>query len=134
MLLVDTNVVANLLLEGAQSPAARLLYSQDPDWASEPLLFVELTNVLATGVRQKRLSMAQAESALARAHEMLDGYLHLTPDRQVLAVAARHGISGYDARFVCAAFEIGSPLVTEDAALRRKIPSATRSIGEALAA
>lgn len=133
MLLVDTNIVGNLLLDGPQRRAARALYAKDPDWTSEPLLLVELTNVLVTGLRQKRLSAAQAESALARAHEMLDGYLHLTPDRQVLAVAARYGISGYDARFVCAALEIGSPLVTEDSALRRKVPDATRSIAEALA-
>jgi predicted nucleic acid-binding protein len=133
MLLVDTNIVGTLLLDGPLGPAARALYAQDPDWASEPLLFVELTNVLVTGLRQKRLTTAQAESALARAHEMLDGYLHLTPDRQVLAVAAHYGISGYDARFVCAAIDTGSPLVTEDAALRRKVPDATRSIAEALA-
>ena len=133
MLLVDTNIVGNLLLAGPQGPAARALYARDPDWTSEPLLFVELTNVLVTGLRQKRLSTAQAESALARAHEMLDGYLHLTPDRQVLAVAARYGISGYDARFICVALEIGSPLVTEDAGLRRKVPEATRSIAEARA-
>ena len=132
MLLVDTNIVGNLLLDGPQGPAARALYVKDPDWTTEPLLFVELTNVLVTALRQKRLSRAQAESALARAHEMLDGYLHLTSDGQVLTVAARYGISGYDARFVCAALEIGSPLVTEDAGLRSKVPGATRSIAQAL--
>jgi predicted nucleic acid-binding protein len=132
--LVDTNIVGNLLLDGPQGPAARALYAKDSDWTSEPLLLVELTNVLVTGLRQKRLSTAQAESALARAHEMLDGYLHLTPDRRVLALAARYGISGYDARFICVALEIGSPLVTEDAGLRRKVPDATRSMAEALAA
>ena len=134
MLLVDTNIVGNLLLDGPQSPAARALYARDPDWTSEPLLLVELTNVLVTALRQERLSATQAESALARAHEMLDGYLHLTPDRQVLGVAARFDISGSDARFICAALEIGAPLVTEDAALRRKVPAATRSLAEALAA
>ena len=134
MLLVDTNIVGTLLLDGPQSSVARALYKQDPDWTSEPLLFVELTNVLVTGLRQKRLTTEQAELALARAHELLDGYLYLTPDRQVLAVAARYGISGYDARFVYAALETGSPLVTEDAALRRKVPGATRSIAEALTA
>lgn len=134
VLLVDTNIVANLLLDGPQSPAARALYARDPDWASEPLLFIELTNVLVTGLRQKRLSSVQAEAALTRAHAMLDGYLHHTPDRQVLAVAARYGISGYDARFICVALVIGSLLVTEDATLRRKAPDATRSMAEALSA
>ena len=134
MLLVDTNVVGNLLLDGAQGPSARALYAKDANWISEPLLFLELTNVLATALRQKRLSSTQAESALARAHEILDGYVHLTSDSQVLAVAARYGISGYDARFVCVALEIGSPLVTEDAGLRLKVPGATCSVAQALAA
>ena len=133
MRLVDTNIVGNLLLAGPQNRAARALYARDPDWASEPLLFVELTNVLATALRQKQLSLAQAQSALARAHEVLDGYLQLTPDRQVLDIAARYGISGYDARFICAALDINAPLITEDAALRRKVPQATRSLAEALA-
>jgi predicted nucleic acid-binding protein len=131
--LVDTNIIGTLLLDGPQSPSARALYARDADWVSEPLLFVELTNVLATALRQKRLSAAQAQSALARAHDMLDGYLHLTPDRQVLVVAARYGISGYDARFICAALDIGAPLITEDVGLRRKVPEATRSLADALA-
>jgi predicted nucleic acid-binding protein len=131
--LVDTNIVGNLLMDGPQGPAARALYSHDPDWTSEPLLFVELTNVLVTGLRQKRLSMTQAESAMARAHEMLDGYLHFTADEEVLAVAVRYGISGYDARFICAALATGVPLVTEDAKLREKAPALTCSLAEALA-
>lgn len=133
MLLVDTNIVGNLLLDGESGPAARALYAKDADWTTEPLLFIELTNVLVTALRHKRLSSTQAESALARAHEMLDGYVHLTSDRQVVAVAGRYDISGCDARFICVALEIGSPLVTEDARLRLKVPQATRSIAQALA-
>ena len=133
MLLIDTNVLGHLLLHGPQGPAARALYAKDPDWTTEPLLFVELTNVLATALRQKQLSRSQADAMLDRAHELLDSSTHLTPDREVLAVALRYGISGYDARFVCAALQLGTPLVTEDAGLRRKAPDVTRSIAEALA-
>ena len=40
MVLVDTNVVAHLLLAGGPGVAARALYEADPDWRSEPLLFL----------------------------------------------------------------------------------------------
>src|SRR5574337_444593 len=64
MVLVDTNVVAHLLLAGEPGIAARALYEADPDWRSEPLLFFELTNVLATSVRRGDTSLAKAVEAL----------------------------------------------------------------------
>jgi predicted nucleic acid-binding protein len=134
MVLVDTNIVGNLLLHGAKAPAARALYARDADWRTEPLLFVELTNVLATAMRVAGMSIATARTALDHAHRMLDEGLERTLDADVLAVAARHGVSGYDARFLCAAMALGTRLVTEDAALRLEAPAWTRSLDDALAA
>lgn len=132
MLLVDTNIVGNLLLHGALARDARALYVRDPDWRTEPLLFVELTNVLVTAMRVAALPLATARGALDQARRLFDDGLHPTDDADVLAVAREHGVSGYDARFLCLAIRLGVPLVTEDAALRKKAPALTRSLADAL--
>ena len=51
----------------------------------------------------------------------------------VLAIAARHRVSAYDARFLALADQLGSRLVTEDARLRAAVPALTQSLAEALA-
>lgn len=133
MVLVDTNIVGNLLLNGPNADAARALFALDADWCSEPLLLVELTNVLATSMRAGLLELDTAQFALQTAHGMMDQRLYPTPDADVLAVAHQLGVSGYDARFLCLAIALGTPLVTEDAKLRRKAPALTVSLADALA-
>lgn len=133
MLLVDTNVVAHLLLAGEPGIAARALYQKDPDWRSEPLLFFELTNVLATSMRVSGVSRSKANEALDKAHQIFDSALHAVSDQDALDVAAKFRISGYDARFIAAAGALGARLVTEDARLRKAVPSLTCSVAEALA-
>lgn len=133
MKLVDTNVAAHLLMSGPQVADARALYVQDCEWHTEPLLFVELTNVLATAVRTRNTTEAKALIALDEAHRLFDGALHAPDDQTVLATAIRFQISGYDARFLAAAIALGARLVTEDAKLRAKAPDLTWSIAQALA-
>ena len=48
MLIVDTNVVVYLLIQGDHSAAAQELYIRDPDWRSEAFLLIEFANVLAS--------------------------------------------------------------------------------------
>jgi predicted nucleic acid-binding protein len=52
----------------------------------------------------------------------------------VLAIATRHRVSAYDARFLSLADQLGSRLITEDARLRAAAPALTQSLAEALAA
>ena len=40
MVVVDTNVVAYLLIEGDRTAEAQALYARDPDWRSEGFLLV----------------------------------------------------------------------------------------------
>ena len=133
MKLVDTNVAAHLLMSGPQVGNARALYDRDPEWHTELLLFVELTNVLATAVRARNTTHAKAMIALDEAHQLFDGALHAIDDQTVLSTAIKFQISGYDARFLAAAIALGARLVTEDAKLRAKAPEMTWSMVEALA-
>jgi predicted nucleic acid-binding protein len=133
MLLVDTNVVAYLLIDGDHTGAAQQLRRRDPDWRSEAFLLVEFTNVLASSIANRRMTFGLAEDFLGKALTLFDGKLRSMPPASVLASAVRHGVSAYDARFLALAEAIGLPVVTEDKKLRAAAPDLTQSLAEALA-
>jgi len=132
VVIVDTNVLAGLFIDGPFSADARALYSEDPDWRSEPFALVEFTNVLATQIRARRLTAAAGQVLVDRAQAVFGNRLHEVDHGSVLDMAIRQAVSAYDARFLCVALAYGSKLVTEDAALRRKAPGLTRSLSQAL--
>ena len=134
MLLVDTNVVVYLLIAGDYTTAAQQLRARDSDWRSEAFLLVEFTNLLASSIATKRMTLSLAQDLLAKASALFDGKLGRIPHSSVLASAARHRVSAYDARFLALAGELGSRLVTEDTKLRAAAPALTQSLAEALAA
>jgi predicted nucleic acid-binding protein len=134
MLLVDTNVVAYLLIDGDHTEAAQQLRRRDPDWRSEAFLLVEFTNVLASSVATRRMTFGLAENFLGKAVALFDGKLRSMPPASVLTTAVRHGVSAYDARFLALAEAVGLPVVTEDKKLRAAAPNLTQSLADALAA
>ena len=134
MLLVDTNVVVYLLIAGDYTAAAQQLRARDSDWRSEAFLLIEFTNVLASSIATKRMTLSLAQDLLAKATALFDGKLGRIPHSSVLATAARHRVSAYDARFLALAGQLGRRLVTEDTRLRAAAPALTQSLAEALAA
>lgn len=134
MLLVDTNIVAYLLIEGIHTAAARQLRLRDDDWRSEAFLLIEFTNVLASSIASKRMTFPMAEVFLQGASALFEGRLEQMPHASVLATALQYRVSAYDARFLALAEQLGSRLVTEDARLRTAAPKLTQSLAEALAA
>ena len=132
MFVVDTNVLASLLLDGPFTGPARALLASDPDWRSEAFAMVELANVLATQVRLRDMPLPDALKLLARgAAVMEEGLVEIT-HAAALALASERGVSAYDARYLVVAQAMQTRLVTEDVKLRKKAPELTCSIAEAL--
>ena len=131
MIVVDTNVIAYLLIEGDRTADAQALRLADPDWRSEPFLLVEFSNLLATQVRAKALSAAQAKSLLDSAAQQVAAWVEVS-HAEALAVALDRQVSAYDARFVACARRLDAPLVTEDSRLRAATPGLSMSITEAV--
>jgi len=131
VVVVDTNVVAYLLIEGDRTKQAQALLARDADWRSDAFLLIEFSNVLATYLRSGALSRSQAESLLAEAGKRVRAHVNV-PHSRALRVAEQYGVSAYDARFLAAAQSLGGKLVTEDAKLRGAAPTLTQSLGEAL--
>lgn len=131
MVVVDTNVLAYLLIEGDRTRDAQALFARDPDWKSEAFLLVEFSNILATYLRSGMLSRSQAQALMHQAEKSI-GELVALPHVRALLIAEEFAVSAYDARFLCAAQNLRSRLVTEDARLRAAAPAITISIAEAL--
>jgi predicted nucleic acid-binding protein len=133
MLLVDTNILVYLLIDGNHTEAAHQLRARDSDWRSEAFLLVEFTNVLVSSVAMKRMTLQMARDSLTSAVALFDGKLARVPHAAVLAIATQYRVSAYDGRFLALADQLGSRLVTEDAKLRATAPGLTQSLAEALA-
>ncbi|MCH7638918.1 MAG: type II toxin-antitoxin system VapC family toxin [Bacteroidetes bacterium] len=131
MLVVDTNILAHLLIDGDKTDDARTLFGRDPDWRSDSFVLIEFSNVLAT---QVRLGMTDAGSAgryLSEAEKRMP-HLVQTPHSIALSIANEFGVTTYDARFLGAARALGTKLVTEDKRLRKAAPELTVSLDDAL--
>jgi predicted nucleic acid-binding protein len=133
MVVVDTNVVAYLLIAGDRTRDAQALFTRDPDWKSEAFLLVEFSNILATYLRAGTLSRKQAHTLMHQAERNIGGLVEL-PHVRALLIAEEFAVSAYDARFLGAAQNLRARLVTEDARLRAAAPALTMSIADVLAA
>jgi predicted nucleic acid-binding protein len=134
MVLVDTNILAYLLIEDERTAGARALLDLDPDWHSDSFVIVELLNVLVTNMRVRRMSLRHAMIVLEQAQSVMTGGLHAAGHADTLALVARFKVSAYDARFLALAGDLGVRLVTEDIKLRNAAPRLTQSLADALVA
>jgi predicted nucleic acid-binding protein len=132
VVLVDTNILAYLMIEGDRTAYAQKLFERDSDWCSEAFVMVEFSNIIATCVRTDALSRAQGARLMTEAQALLPT-LHNMLNMQALETAMQYGISAYDARFISLARQLKLKLVTEDAKLRTAVPPWTISLADALA-
>lgn len=123
MIVVDTNVIAYLLLGGEKTPQARAALLKDPVWAAPILWRSEFLSVLVLYLRQGSLVLADALDLFTEAEFLLNGSEYRVEARQVLSLAATSCCSAYDCEFVALAQELGVPLVTSDRRLLEAFPS-----------
>ena len=128
MIVVDTNVVAYLLLPGPQTAAAEALLEGHPIWAAPPLWRSEWRNVLCGYLRRGSLSLEQVIALQEQAETLVIGHEEPVESEGVLRLAASSGCSAYDCEFVAASQQLDAPLVTADLALLKAFPALTRSL------
>ena len=128
MIVVDTNVVAYLLLPGPQTAAAEALLEAQPTWAAPPLWRSEWRNVLCGYLRRGSLTLEQVIALQLQAETLVIGHEEPVESEAVLRLAASSGCSAYDCEFVAAAQQLDAPLVTADRDLLKAFPALTRSL------
>lgn len=122
MIVVDTNILASLLLPTPDTEMAEAAFVKDPDWCSPLLWRSELRNVVANLMRLQRLELAQACRVLEQAEQVLALREIEPPDFEVLQLAEDSGCTAYDCEFVAVARQLDAPLVTLDQQILRKFP------------
>ena len=122
MIVVDTSVIAYLVGEDPQTPAATRVLTRDPDWVAPPLWRSELRNVLVTRCRAGVLAWERASAVMEEAEHRMQDVGHAIPSAAVLAFARRTGCTAYDSEFGALSEALNVWLVTTDRALLAAIP------------
>ena len=117
MIVVDTNVMASLLLGGEGGADAALLFETDPEWVAPIILISELRNVLLGFVRRGVLTSDQAKAMSDDAAMILGDRIATVASGQVFDVGLECGLTAYYAEFVALARTLGVPLATSDKAI-----------------
>jgi predicted nucleic acid-binding protein len=126
VIVVDTNVLAYLLLPFEHSPQADKLFKRDPDWAMPILWRSEFRNLLAGYLRRKTLTFDDTLKIQSEAEALLAGNEHEVDSRRVLELVRDSDCSAYDCEFVALAVQLGVKVVTMDKKMLKAFPQHTR--------
>lgn len=122
MIVVDTNLLVYLYVEGQRTPEAEAVLSRDPTWSAPLLWRSEFRNTLARLVRRRALELDDALQIVHEAERTMMGREYSVVSADVLQLSSRSGCSAYDCEFVALARDLALPLVTADGALLRAFP------------
>jgi predicted nucleic acid-binding protein len=132
MIVVDTNVVAYLLLGGPQTEKAEALLLHDPEWAAPALWRSELRNVLSGYLRRGQLDREQVLRLQGQAEALLQGSEVPVDSADVFRLVEASDCSAYDCEFVAAALALQTRLITSDRQLLRAFPEVASPLEHAV--
>ena len=114
MIVVDTNILEYLLIQGEHSERVEQLLIEDSDWVAPRLWLDEFLNILATIERVGKMESQEADGILSDAIELMEDRSYDVPAQRVLATARRTGCSAYDSQFLTLAEDLGLKLYSFD--------------------
>ena len=130
MIVVDTNIIAYLLIPGPWTEAAEDLLQSEPVWAAPPLWRSEFRNILAGYLRRGTLSFEQTVALQSTAESLLAGHETSVDSRAVLELVRVSNCTAYDCEFVALARQSGSVLYTLDAKLLAAFPDTAKRLSK----
>ena len=122
MIVVDTNLIVYLLLEGEYSSAADHIFLKDPEWCAPFLWRSEFRNVLALYMRQGTLTIDASQKIMQTAEMLMNSNEYNIPSIQILNLVSGTPCTAYDGEFVTLARDLKVPLVTNDRKVRTVFP------------
>ena len=130
MIVVDTNVIAHLLIPGKWTEYAKKLLLRDPDWVTAPLWRSEMRNVLFKYYKHSLISIDRMKEIMSYAEGLFcDSEIPVTSE-EVIEFADLGNISAYDAEFVALAKKTKSLLITTDKQLIVSFPKMVKGLEE----
>ena len=130
MIVVDTNIIAYLFLEGDFSNQAEKLLQKDAQWATPVLWRSEFRNVLARYLRKDILSIEQCQEIILESMNLMQGREYEIASFQVLELLSSSDCSAYDCEFVALAQDLEAHLITVDKKILSEFPSIAFELGE----
>lgn len=132
MIVVDTNVLAYLLIPGKETSNAEKVLKKDPIWIAPRLWRSELRSVLLKYLRNSFLELSNALEIIAKAEQLMKGREYEVNSVRVLELSTNSTCSAYDCEFVALAMETGAKLVTTDKKIITQFPKSVLSIQQFL--
>jgi predicted nucleic acid-binding protein len=123
VIVVDTNVIAYLMLKGERTSQAEAVFNKDSDWVAPYLWRSEFRNILALYLRQGYITLINAKLIVKEAESLMHAKECEVQSMQVLDLVESSKCSSYDCEFVVLAQQLGVPLVTSDKKLLTEFPS-----------
>lgn len=130
MIVVDTNVLAYLVMPGDFNAVAEQLLQRDGTWLAPRLWRSELRNVLLGYLRRGTLGFDEVVRFQTRAEAQMDGFEHEVDSASVLTLCMSSRCTAYDCEFVALARQLSLPLVTMDRKVLAAFPDCARGLGE----
>jgi predicted nucleic acid-binding protein len=132
MIVVDTNVLAYLVLHGEKSAPAEVAFRRDPHWVAPLLWRSEFMSVLALYLRKGLLDQQAAVAVMTQAEHLLQTEYRVAP-ANILSLVAASTCSAYDCEFAALARELDARLLTEDRLVLGQFPGLAISLADFLA-
>jgi predicted nucleic acid-binding protein len=127
MIVVDTNVIAYLLIKGEHSSMIRDVFDKDADWRAPMLWRSEFRNVLAFYLQNRDLRLEDAVIMMDLALDLMKGGEYVVRSNAVLRHASHSKCSAYDCEFIALAEDLQSPLITTDRQVFQAFPALAKS-------
>lgn len=122
MIVVDTNVVSYLLINGVYSDEAARIIEKDEHWVAPSLFYSEFRNVLAIYLRHRNMKLSESYAIMRQAELLMEGKVFDVQSRSILRLVATSNCTAYDCEFVALAHQLAVPLVTYDKKILREFP------------
>jgi len=122
MIVIDTNIIAYLMLPGKYTEKIRRLFQRDPDWVAPALWRSEFRNVLAMEMRQNQLPLTDVLNIILEAEALLREGTYEVVSGDVLRLTLESSCSAYDCEFVSLALNLNVALVTMDKKILSAFP------------
>jgi len=127
MIVVDTNIIAHLMISGTRSQQAEQIFRKDPIWVAPLLWQSEFCNVLVLYIRKGLIDLIDAVKLMEEASTIMHEREFQVSSVLVLKLAAPSTCSAYDCEFVALAHDLGVPLITADGQILDSFPQVATS-------
>jgi predicted nucleic acid-binding protein len=114
LIVVDTNVIAYLIIYGDKTALAEAVLELTEDWLAPKLWRSEMRNLLLLYARQGQMTLEEIQEHMNDAEMFMSDREFEVESNGTLELAKSSGCSSYDCEFVWLAKKLELPLVTED--------------------